>query len=107
MNGHIRTALALALGMSVAGMASAESMRCGNSIVDETVSVADLLAKCGEPLSKDVRTEDVFARNPDTGFNRKIGTKIIERWIYQRSNRSLPMAVTIIDGKVNKLERTD
>ena len=107
MNGYIRTALALALGISAAGTVSAESMRCGNSIVDETVSVTDLLTKCGEPLSKDVRTEDVFVRNPDTGFNRKIGTRIIERWIYQRSNRSLPMAVTIIDGKVNKLERTD
>ena len=106
MNRSIRLLCALALVMS-AGMAGAESMRCGNAIVDETSSVADLLAKCGEPLSKEVKTEDVFARNPDTGFNRKIGTKIIERWIYQRSNRALPMAVTIIDGKISRLERSD
>jgi hypothetical protein len=107
MNPRIYLYVVLSIGGLLGGSASAESMRCGSSIVDETVSVADLLAKCGEPLSKDVKTEDVFARNPDTGFGRKIGTRIIERWIYRRSTGSLPMAVTIIDGKVNRLERAD
>ena len=82
----------------------AESMRCGAAIVDETASVATLLEKCGEPQSKDVRTEDVYAPNV-TGGTRKIGTRTIERWTYQRSSSALPMAVTIIDGKVTRLER--
>ena len=89
-----------------AGTAAAESMRCGSSIVNETTSVAELLAKCGEPLSKDVKAEDVYSRNPQ-GFTQKIGTRITERWIYQRSSQSLPMAVTIVDGKVTRLERAD
>jgi hypothetical protein len=91
----------------MSGVARAESMRCGPSIVDETTSVADLIAKCGEPESRQTKTEDVLARNPETGLTRKIGTKIIERWIYQRSSGALPMAVTIVDGKVVRLERAE
>lgn len=87
-------------------VAHAESMRCGRFVVDETTPLAELLTKCGEPTSKETSSEDVFARNPDTGFMRKIGTKITERWRYQRSNRALPMTVTIVDGKVVRLERT-
>jgi Protein of unknown function (DUF2845) len=107
MNAHLSIALALSMNLWTPGVAHGESMRCGATIVDETTSVADLLVKCGEPQSKDVKTEDVFARNPDTGLNRKIGTKIIERWVYRRSSQTLPMAVTIVDGKVTRLERAD
>jgi hypothetical protein len=103
----IRYLLAACFALSSGTAAHAESMRCGNSIVDETTSVADLLEKCGEPTTKDVKSEDVMARNPDTGFMRKIGTKITERWVYKRSSGSLPMAVTIVDGKVTRLERAD
>jgi hypothetical protein len=92
--------------LTFGGAVHAESMRCGPSVVDETISVSELLEKCGEPVSKDIKTEDVIARNRD-GFTHKVGTKTIERWIYQRSNRALPMAVTIIDGKVTRLERAD
>jgi hypothetical protein len=97
----------IAIGIMVfAGSVAAESMRCGSSIVNETTSVADLLAKCGEPLSKEVKAEDVYARNSN-GSNRKIGTTLTERWIYKRTAQSLPMAVTIVDGKVTRLERAD
>jgi hypothetical protein len=101
------TAIIGSVAMGIAADAPAESMRCGPSIVNETTSVAELLAKCGEPASREVQSEDVLARNPDTGFTRKVGTKITERWTYQRSNQSLPMAVTIVDGKVIRLERAD
>jgi hypothetical protein len=99
-------AIAGLLSLGLIGAARADSMRCGPSVVNETMSVSELLQKCGEPLSKDVKTEDVTARNPD-GFTYKVGTKITERWIYQRSTRALPMAVTIVDGKVTRLERAD
>jgi hypothetical protein len=94
--------------LSLASASSvAESMRCGPSVVDETTSIADLLAKCGEPATKDVTNEDVLVRNVDTGLMRKVGTKVTERWRYQRTNRALPMVVTIVDGKVTRLERAD
>ena len=86
--------------------ASAESMRCGKWVVSETSSSAEILEKCGEPQQKDVSHEDVYARNT-LGNTNKIGVKITERWRYQESDRKLPMMVTIVDGKVVSIERTE
>jgi hypothetical protein len=85
--------------------ASAESMRCGKWVVSETASTAEILEKCGEPQKKAVSHEDVYARNT-LGSTNKVGVKVTERWRYQASNRVLPMLVTIVDGKVVSIERT-
>jgi hypothetical protein len=85
--------------------ASAESMRCGKWVINETNSAAEILEKCGEPPKKDISHEDVYARNA-LGNTNKIGVKVTERWRYQASNRVLPMLVTIVDGKVVSIERT-
>ena len=37
----------------------------------------------------------------------KVGTKITERWLYRRGTQSLPMLVTIIDGKIQSIERAE
>ena len=86
--------------------ASAESMRCGKWVISETSAVAEILEKCGEPQEKDVSHEDIYARNT-LGNTNKVGVKITERWRYQSSNRALPMLVTIVDGKVVSVERTE
>jgi hypothetical protein len=84
----------------------ADSMRCGQWVVNETVTRDELLKKCGEPQKKDVSTEDVIVRNP-AGYTRKAGTQVTERWYYQRSSASLPMLVTIVDGKIKSIARTE
>jgi Protein of unknown function (DUF2845) len=84
----------------------ADSMRCGQYVVNEETVAAELLQKCGEPQKKDVTTEDVISRSP-AGFTRKIGTQVTERWYYQRSSASLPMVVTVVDGKIKRIERAD
>jgi hypothetical protein len=86
--------------------ASAESMRCGKWVVNETSSAAEILEKCGEPQKKDISHEDVYTRNA-LGNTNKIGVKVTERWRYQASNRVLPMLVTIVDGKIVSIERTE
>ena len=86
--------------------ASAESMRCGKWVISETSSAAEILEKCGEPQKKDISHEDVYARNA-LGNTNKIGVKVTERWRYQANNRVLPMLVTIVDGKVVSIERTE
>jgi hypothetical protein len=91
---------------SVPIAAHGESMRCGKWVVSETASTAEVLEKCGEPQKKDVAHEDVYARNT-LGNTNKVGVKVTERWRYQQSNRQLPMLVTIIDGKVVSIERTE
>ena len=86
--------------------ASAESMRCGNKIVNESMTIDEILQKCGEPQKKDVSKEDVFAKNP-AGYTTKRGEQVTERWYYKPSSGSLTMMVKIIDGKVVSIERAD
>jgi hypothetical protein len=86
---------------------SADSMRCGQSLVNEETSVAELLAKCGEPQEKTSRTEDVLAVNA-AGRAYKTGATVThERWVYRRSSRALPMAVTIENGVIKRIERVE
>ncbi len=91
----------------IANAAMADSMRCDKWVVNEAVTVAELTEKCGPPTSKTVSTEDVMARNANTNALHKVGTKITERWLYRRGTQSLPMLVTIIDGKVQSIERAE
>lgn len=86
--------------------ASADSMRCGKWIVNESMTTNEILSKCGEPQKKDVQRQDVYAKNP-AGYSTKRGEQVIERWYYQHSSGSLPMMVKIIDGKVVSIERAD
>lgn len=103
----MRTKLVAISLLSVLPLATwAESMRCGKWVVSETSSAAEILEKCGEPQQKDISHEDIYARNA-LGNTNKVGVKVTERWRYQASNHVLPMLVTIVDGKVVSLERTE
>lgn len=92
--------------ISIPTLSLADSMRCGRWVVNEETAAAELLQKCGEPQKKDITTEDVITRNP-AGFTRKTGTQVTERWYYQRSSASLPMVVTVVDGKIKSIERAE
>jgi hypothetical protein len=98
MRWRIVLVLLLAFKQSVAD----ESMRCGSSLVTSSYTVAELLKKCGEPNTKEVRVEDVRARGV-YGYI-KVGETTIETWTYQRSSRALPRVVTIVDGKIVRIE---
>ena len=63
-------------------------------------SVAEVLKKCGTPSSRQTSTEDVYA---ETGY--KMGTTTIEIWRYDRGTTAAPMIVTIVDGKVESIDR--
>lgn len=92
------------LSLSVA--AGAETFRCGQWIASRDMSVAELLEKCGEPTTKSVRQEDIFAKSAGGGTHR-IGTSTIETWTYDRGSQSFAMVVTIVDGKIKSMERGD
>jgi hypothetical protein len=82
-------------------------MRCGKWVVSEAVTVDELLSKCGQPKSREVTRDDVYMTNVN-GRRVKTGdVTVTERWIYQASASALPMAVTIMDGKIVSLTRTD
>jgi hypothetical protein len=103
----MRAYLIFLLPICAPGAALADSMRCDKWVVNETASVAELIEKCGPPLSKESTTEDVMARNAATGAVYKVGTSVTERWLYRRGTQSLPMLVTIVDGKIQSIERTE
>jgi Protein of unknown function (DUF2845) len=86
--------------------ASAESMRCGKWIVNESMTTDEILQKCGEPQNKEVTKSDVYAKNP-AGYSTKRGEQVVERWYYKPSSGSLTMTVKIMDGKVVSIERAD
>ena len=87
--------------------AMADSMRCGTYIVNESATVNELLSKCGEPQSRDVSKEEQFAVNPNGARYKTGGFTVRERWIYKPSPGKLPMAVSIVDGKITSLTRVD
>jgi hypothetical protein len=75
-----------------------EVFRCGSWLVSTELSVAELLQKCGEPSSRQVSTEDVRTHVAGGG-TAKVGSTKTEIWRYER------MTVTIVDGKIQSIER--
>jgi len=87
------------------GFATAETFRCGKWIINDETTLPELTQKCGPPTSRASRVEDVRARNAYTGGMEKIGETVIETWIYDRGTGASPMVVTIVDGRIKKIER--
>jgi hypothetical protein len=79
-----------------------ESFRCGSSIVSKETSLDELVAKCGEPDSRNSVEEDVRAANAGGG-SRKVGTTVTETWVYERGSHAFDMVVTIVDGKIKSI----
>ena len=99
--------LMCSVALAVPGITSADSMRCGKWVVNESMTVDELLNKCGQPQSRDVTKDDVYMTSVN-GMRVKTGkVAVTERWIYRNSSRSLPMAVVIVDGKIISLTRSD
>lgn len=97
--------LALSLLLSTAFAAQAESFRCGKWVVTTDISVTELRKRCGAPKSMEARSEDVFARNAHGTGSYKIGERVIEVWVYARGSQAADMVVTIVDGKIQSIER--
>lgn len=92
-----------ALSLPIAASAD-ETFRCGNWIASSSMSVTELTAKCGEPTSRESKTEDVKARNSNNGLMVKVGETTVETWVYDRGANPA-MVVTIIDGRIKSIER--
>jgi Protein of unknown function (DUF2845) len=90
----------------IPGLAASESMRCGKWIVNEETPADEIVAKCGQPQDKDVKTEDVVAMTV-IGNRVKLGTTTTERWYYKRSPGSFTMVVTVVDGATKSLARAE
>nr|WP_298719636.1 DUF2845 domain-containing protein [uncultured Steroidobacter sp.] len=106
MRNHRYSLLCLAA-LATPGVASADSMRCGKWVVNESMTVGELLSKCGEPQSREVTEDDVYMTSVNGGRVKTGKVTVTERWIYRASPRALPMAVVVVDGKVISITRAD
>lgn len=82
------------------------ALRCGSWVVTLPVSKAELLQKCGEPASRETTAEDVRVARRGGGSH-ALGTTTVEKWTYRPEPGSLPMLVTLVDGKVTRIERAE
>jgi hypothetical protein len=78
-------------------------MRCGTAIVDVGMTAGQVVAKCGEPTSKEVETAPVKRRTASGGVT-TTGTTSIERWTYDRGYGQFPALLTFEEGKLKSIE---
>ncbi len=100
----MKTRLVLAVLALLPLAASAETFRCGKWIIDDDTVLEELTQKCGPPTSRESRVEDVRAPNQYTGGNTKVGETIIETWTYDLGPGKSLMVVTIVDGRIKKID---
>lgn len=74
--------------------ANAGAMRCKNALISDGDSSFNVLKSCGQPQMKEDIIDERLLDAP----------KIGERWTYQQGANAIPQAVTIINGKVVKIE---
>jgi hypothetical protein len=97
-------ALAFALGLSPLAASADEPFRCGKWVVNSSMTVAELSARCGAPNSRTSKTEDVLVRNQNNGLMRKTGETVTETWTYERGAHAAAMVVTIVDGRIKSID---
>ncbi|HTU67186.1 MAG TPA: DUF2845 domain-containing protein [Steroidobacteraceae bacterium] len=103
----MKPAAPLILALALAGVAPAhadEAFRCGKWVVSSSMTVSELLAKCGEPAERAQETSDVRARGINGGMV-KVGETVTETWTFARGTQAAPMVVTIVDGRIKSIER--
>ncbi|MBX5460280.1 MAG: DUF2845 domain-containing protein [Steroidobacteraceae bacterium] len=87
----------------VAAPSRAETLRCGNVLIQPGDSASYVLARCGEPNAREQITEPVFARRPN-GTTYQVGTTTREIWRYERRRGQFPARLTFEGGELKKLE---
>lgn len=84
----------------------AATIRCGNELASDGASKSDVLLKCGEPMSKDSRTEAVGEKTKQktdearTTSTEHVVYKTIDEWTYNFGPRRLMQVVVFENGRL-------
>ena len=89
------------LTLCVAATTQAGLLICKDKIIGTGTPAAEVLAACGEPVSKKVETRTV--RDAGARGSGEIQQSTFETWRYQRHSRKLATLVTLRDGKVHEV----
>jgi hypothetical protein len=99
----VQISVAVAL-LILAGAAQAEDViRCQGSLVRAGMIAPQVVAKCGEPKTKDVESVPIRVRRAN-GSSGVIGATQIERWTYDRGAGQFPALLTFEEGKLKSIE---
>ena len=100
--------LALSL-LSFPTFSHAASLRCSTNLVSDGASKAEVLMKCGEPLSKESRTETTEVKHQDRASGTSVKTttqKNIEEWTYNFGPNRFMQVVTFENGVLTDVKST-
>jgi hypothetical protein len=91
-------------------VASADSMRCGNKLVKEDDTLDEVLALCGEPVSKQrtwIQRAPQFEYGGDEYPFPGREDVPVDVWIYDFGSHKLRMRVRFVAGKVQAITPAD
>ena len=86
--------------------ADAQTFRCSGSIIDRGAIAAEVLSKCGEPRSRESRTEPIVAGRVNGGTH-VVGTITIEEWVYERGPGQFQARLTFEEDQLTRIEFLD
>lgn len=102
--------LALIVLILTLSTAPAHALRCGNRLVSQGDTQAELLAKCGEPTQINHRQVSVPIRVWDShlhDYRLDYSIIYIEEWIYNFGPRRFMQSIQFKDGRVEQIESLD
>jgi len=99
-----RAALALtAILAASAAPAGDDVFRCGSKLVDTSLTMDQVLARCGEPTQRTVEDVPQQVRRAN-GSTYVSGTIVVETWTYDRGSSSFPAVLRFESGKLVSIE---
>jgi hypothetical protein len=93
----------IALLAALATPAADDVFRCGSKIVDTTMTMDQIAARCGEPTKRTVEEVPQYTRRAGGG-TQVTGTVVVETWTYDRGSSSFPAVLRFEDGKLVSIE---
>ncbi len=97
---HSTLAFVLAAASFAVFPAHADTLRCGNKLIQPGMQQGYVLTTCGAPASKKEVTEPIRARR-ENGTTYEVGTTTQEIWRYVRRPGQFP-AILVFEGGVLK-----
>lgn len=89
--------------LTAAAADAREVFRCNGSIIETGLTIPEVLARCGEPESRDVSTVPIRARSI-YGASYVVGTATLEYWVYRRRGGQFPAFLTFDQGRLRDIE---
>jgi hypothetical protein len=83
--------------------AANDVFRCGSTLVDTSMTMDEVMARCGEPTQRTVEEIPQQVRRAN-GSTYVSGTVTVETWTYDRGSSSFPAILRFESGKLVSIE---